>query len=62
MTTMVTSKTMTNIIFTLGPDIHCTKFSGYLVKYPGQAYTLKSDQKMTFDGHKSDHKGHIGSR
>ena len=62
MTTMVISKTMTNIIFTLGPDKHCTKFSGHLVKYPGRHKRLKSDQKMTSDGHKSDHDGHIGSR
>ena len=33
MTTMVIPKCMTNIVETLGQDIHFDKFTGYLVKY-----------------------------
>ena len=61
MITMVISKTMTNIKVTLCHDIHCVKFLDHLVKYPGTHKLTKSGQKMTFGGHKYDHRGHLGS-
>ena len=61
MTTMVISKTKTNIKVTPYHDMHCVKFLGHLVKYPGTHKLTKSGQQMTFGGHKYEHSGHLGS-
>ena len=52
MTTMVTSKFLTNIVDNLGQDIHFDKFTCKLAKYYFFGHFS--------GGHKNDHGGHSG--